>query len=63
MVAIIFWVVIFCAFLFTIGFMICAVAEYFSNDVGRCISLNEWKKRFIIADIFPFVFIILLWLI
>lgn len=43
--------------------MVCAVAEYISNDIGRRVSLNGWKKKFIIADIFPFVFIILFWLI
>lgn len=63
MAAIIFWTVIFCAVFFTVGFMVCAVAEYISNDIEKRVSLNEWKKKFIIADIFPFVFIILFWLI
>ena len=63
MAAIIFWTVIFCATFFTIGFMVCAVAEYLSNDIERRVNLHEWKKKFIIADIFPFVFIILFWLI
>jgi hypothetical protein len=63
MAAIIFWTVIFCAVFFTVGFMVCAVAEYISNDIEKRVSLNEWKKKFIIADIFPFAFIILFWLI
>jgi hypothetical protein len=63
MAAIIFWTVIFCAVFFTVGFMVCAVAEYISNDIEKRVSLNEWKKKFIIADIIPFVFIIIFWLI
>jgi len=63
MAAIIFWTVIFCATFFTVGFMVCAVAEYLSNDIERRVSLHEWKKKFIIADIFPFVFVIIFWLI
>ena len=63
MIAIVFWIVIFCAIFFTIGFMACAVAEYFSDDIERRVSLSTWKKRFIIADIFPFIIIVIFWLI
>lgn len=63
MAAIIFWTVIFCATFFTVGFMACAVAEYFSNDIGRRVSLNSWKKKFMFADIIPFIAILLFWLI
>ena len=63
MAAIIFWLVIFCAAFFTIGFMACAVAEYVSNNIEKRVSLNEWKKKFIIADIIPVICIILFWII
>lgn len=63
MAAIIFWTVIFCATFFTVGFMVCAVAEYFSNDIGRRVSLHEWKKKIMFADIIPFVAILLFWLV
>lgn len=63
MVAIIFWIVIICAVLFTIGFMACAVGEYVSNDIEKRVSLNEWKKRFILADIIPVICIVLFWII
>lgn len=60
--AFIFWTVIFCATFFTIGFMVFAVAEYLSNDIEHRVELHEWKKKFIIADVFPFAFIIIFWL-
>lgn len=62
MAAIIFWIVIFCATFFTLAFMICAIAEYFSNSIERRVKFHNQKKRFMIADIFPFTMLILFWI-
>ena len=67
MAAIIFWTVIFCATFFTVGFMVCAIGGLLLHKINSVTSfltsLGAAAIGFIIADIFPFVFIIIFWLI
>ena len=62
MAALIFWLIIVCVTFFTVGFMVCAVAEYLSNNLEKRIDLHEWKWRFIRLDVIPVAALIVMWL-
>lgn len=62
MAAIIFWTVIILVVFFTVGFMACAVGEYFSNNLEKRISLNQWKWKFIAFDVVPVLAMLLFWI-
>jgi K+-transporting ATPase A subunit len=61
MAALIFWLIIVCVTFFTVGFMVCAVAEYLSNNLEKRIDLHEWKRRFIRLDVIPVIALIIMW--
>lgn len=63
MAATIFWFIVIGALVCTVGFMACALFEYFSNNLITRIGASNLKGFLIKLDVVFFILIILLWII